>query len=281
MQEDVVGSGVPNGGPGWYLARGDKQYGPLTDRELSLFAEGGNFQTGDLLWTEGLETWEPADPVFAIALSPGGSKRAMPSPNGARQSLSAPISDPNVNALVQALARAAEPPKATLKTKVIEELKRLVGIFLYLWLVFFVLFLHEWVVLSNNHIGFTFYGLAAVNAIVLAKVMLLADKFRFAEQLRHKPLVYPIVYKSAAFTTLLFVAYLVEEMLVGWFHGDGLVASIPSLGAGPLGAFCIWLIFCIALIPFFAFTEIERAIGSAEFRVMVLGRGPAALRPRR
>jgi GYF domain 2 len=296
MQERVTVSDGQSRGQGWYLSRGDNQYGPLTDRELSLFAEGGNFQTGDLLWTEGLDSWKPADAVFALTPSSNGSKRGTPSTNGSKratpstngskratlsangskQAMPAPIGDPDVSAIVEALTAATEPPKATLKTKAIEELKKLLGIFLYLWVVFFVLLVHEWVVLSENHIGFTFYGLAAVNAIVLAKVMLVADKLRVAEQLSHKPLVYPIVYKAVAFTTLLFVAYVAEEILVGWFRGEGLAQSIPNLGGGPVAAFGIWLIFCIALVPFFAYKEFERAVGAAEFRALILGRGLAA-----
>lgn len=54
----------------WYLARDGKQIGPLSDRELSLFAEGDNFKPGDLLWTAGLENWKPAAEVFDLAAAP-------------------------------------------------------------------------------------------------------------------------------------------------------------------------------------------------------------------
>jgi hypothetical protein len=37
-------------------------------------------------------------------------------------------------------------------------------IFAYLWLVFLVFLVHEWIVLADHHIGFRFYGLAAINA---------------------------------------------------------------------------------------------------------------------
>ena len=41
---------------------------------------------------------------------------------------------------------------------------------------------HEWVVLATNKISFAFYGLAAINALVLAKIMLVAEDLRFAER---------------------------------------------------------------------------------------------------
>jgi hypothetical protein len=65
----------------------------------------------------------------------------------------------------------------------------------YLWLVFFVFLVHEWIVLADNHIGFRFYGLAAINALVLSKIMLIAEGLRFGERFDNKPLIVPIAYK--------------------------------------------------------------------------------------
>ncbi|MEZ5874077.1 MAG: hypothetical protein R3D30_04370 [Hyphomicrobiales bacterium] len=185
-----------------------------------------------------------------------------------------PVPEPHhedVEAIVKALNGNAE-HKATLKERAIDELKSFAAIFLYLWVVFMVLLLHEWIVLSQNHIGFRFYGLAAINALVLGKIMLVAENFRFAEQLKAKPLIYPIVYKSVGFTTLLFIAYVLEEMLIGWIKGDGFFASMPALGGGVLSAVSFWVIFSVALAPFFAFKEIGRVLGPDKFRMMLLGR---------
>lgn len=67
MQERVVEErDAERVGPSWYLSRDGEQIGPLTDREVSLFAEGGNFRPGDLLWTAGLGGWKPAENVFCL-----------------------------------------------------------------------------------------------------------------------------------------------------------------------------------------------------------------------
>lgn len=81
----------------------------------------------------------------------------------------------------------SEPRNTSLKAKLYEELRKLLMIFAYLWLVFFVFLVHEWVVLADNHIGFRFYGLAAINALVLSKIMLLAEGLRFGERFDDKP----------------------------------------------------------------------------------------------
>jgi hypothetical protein len=163
-------------------------------------------------------------------------------------------------------------PKPSLKAKLYEEVKRFLMIFAYLWLVFVVFLVHEWIVLADNHIGFKFYGLAAINALVLSKILLIAEELGFAERFENRPLLVPIIYKSVLFSALLVAAYILEEIVVGLFHGRGVSESLPALGGGGvIGTFCVAVPLCLALIPFFAFREIARVIGEAEFRTLMLG----------
>ena len=167
---------------------------------------------------------------------------------------------------------ASEPRTPGLKAKLYDELRRLLMIFAYLWLVFFVFLVHEWIVLADNHIGFRFYGLAAINALVLSKIMLIAEGLRFGERFDDKPLIIPIAYKSVLFSVLLVVAYILEEIALGWFHGKSVAESFPQIGGGSVvGTLCVTGLLCIALLPFFAFREIARAMGETEFRLLMLG----------
>lgn len=337
MQERVVEErDAEPVGPSWYLSRDGEQIGPLTDRELSLFAHGGNFKPGDLLWTAGLDGWKPAEAIFRLK-NDGAAEAGIDEDASAPQGVAAPqdaewetdgesgpvafspdesgpsdsqdtrqdtagdadfeflpppeaetpaahhalhhdaehdAGEPDgedVTALVQALKGETAPPKLTLKERAIQELKAFAGAFVYLWVVFTVFLLHEWIVLSEKNIGFAFYGLATINAIALGKIIVVAEHFRFAERLREKPLIYPIAYKTVAFTTLLFVAYVIEMMLFGWIGGHGFLASVPALGGGPLGTAILWLIFCVVLMPYFAFKEFERAVGPDMIRKLLFG----------
>jgi hypothetical protein len=335
MQESAVNEhDAERVGPSWYLSRDGEQIGPLTDRELSLFAEGGNFRPGDLLWTAGLGTWKPAGAVFGLKDKSSGESVSepalaadesegeggeteddspvflapaadaeMPEPAGidgqpadamfdfvsseaeTPERIGPDVIEPeviglegvepervDVHALVQALKGETAPPKLTFKERAVAELKKFAGAFVYLWVVFTVLLLHEWIVLSDHHVGFTFYGLATLNAIALAKIMIVAEHFRFAERLKERPLVYPIAYKTMAFTTLLLVAYVLEMMLFGLIGGHGFLASVPALGGSVLGTMALWFIFCVALMPYFAFKELERAVGPDMIRKLLLGR---------
>src|SRR5713101_1766585 len=106
----------------------------------------------------------------------------------------------------------ASPSKRNVKAIVLDEVKEFIGIFAYLLVVFGLFVLHEWIVLSDHHIGYRFYGFALINALILAKIILVAEGLHFADGIKEKPLVYPIVYKSLAFTVLLICAYIAEEV---------------------------------------------------------------------
>lgn len=248
--------------PSWYLARGDQQWGPLADRELLLLAERGGLKTDDLLWRPGFQSWKPVRDVCDAGDLLESPPTQTASPANGR-------TDHNAVA-----APAAEPDreKPSLRARILKELKSFLIIVAYLWLVFFVFMMHEWTVLAGHQISFRFYGLAVVNALVLGKIILIAEGLNFARRFEDKPLIYPIAYKSIAFTALLMAAYIVEEIAVGLFHGKTAAESFPEIGGGGLvGVLTVGAIMGIALVPFFAFREIARVVGEAEFRILMLG----------
>jgi uncharacterized protein DUF4339 len=259
MPQSAATNGAGALKPTWYLARGDKQWGPLADRELLLLAERGGLKTDDLLWRPGFDAWKPVREVCdagdLLGSQPPGAT------NSPRRDVAeaAPTAEPGRN-------------KPSLRARLLEELKSFLIIFAYLWLVFLVFLVHEWTVLASHQIGFRFYGLAVVNALVLSKIMLIAEGLHFADRLKHKPLIYPIAFKSIAFSVLLVVAYIVEEIAVGLFRGKTVAESFPEIGGGGVvGVLTTGAIMCVALVPFFSFREIASAIGEAEFRAMMLG----------
>jgi GYF domain 2 len=265
MQERQFAGEAGQSAPSWYLSRGDQQWGPLGDRELLLLAERGGLRKDDLLWKPGFEAWKPVRSVCDLGESPAIASVTQEAEYlDAGQTSEASVAEPAANA-----TQAAKPG---LKTRLYAELKKFLAIVAYLWVVFSVFLLHEWTVLASHQIGFRFYGLALVNALILGKIMLIAEAFGFGNRLDDKPLIYPIALKSIAFTVLLMLSYIAEETAVGLFHGGSVAESIPQIGGGGLvGALTIGVIMCIALVPFFAFREIARTVGAAEFRALMLG----------
>jgi fumarate reductase subunit C len=167
--------------------------------------------------------------------------------------------------------------KRDLKQRVFDEIMNLLAIVSYLFVTFGVFALHESVVSAKNHIDYHFYGFAIINALILGKVMLVAEDLHFADWFKDRPLVYPILCKAVAFSMLFLVFDVVEEVLVGVFKGKTIGESIPSIGGGtPSGVFFVGVILAVALIPFFAFREISRVIGERELHSLMFTGGPKA-----
>jgi hypothetical protein len=229
---------------------------------------GGELKQDDLLWRPGFSSWKPAREIGDLL---GGAASA-----GGKNRTGATVTrlSPSAGAAPASTATSDEPapPKRSLKVRALEELRKFLVIVAYLWLVFFVLFVHEWLVLAGHNIGFRFYGLAALNALILGKIMLIAESMRFTNRFDNRPLIVPIAYKSIVFAVLLLAAYIAEEIGVGMFHGKTAAESFPVIGGGgPLALLCVIAIMAAALAPFFAFREIARVVGEAEFRVLMLG----------
>jgi hypothetical protein len=86
--------------------------------------------------------------------------------------------------------------------------------------------------------------------------------FHVADNLKRKPLIYPIIFKSAIFSVILISFYILEEVLVGMWHGKTLANSMPAIGGGSLeGILVVGIIMFVVLMPFFALGEIGRDIG--------------------
>jgi hypothetical protein len=153
-------------------------------------------------------------------------------------------------------------PRASLKSKALHEAKEFFWIFLYLWLCFGVSILYKSLILAEHQIDYTGYGLAFVKALVLGKVILVAEGLHLAERHKYKPLIYPTLYKSVVFFVLLVLFSILEKVVRGLFEHKTITESISEIGGGSLPAILAGaLVMFVVLIPFFAFREIGRVLG--------------------
>ena len=152
--------------------------------------------------------------------------------------------------------------KRTLKQKAVHEAGEYLVISLYLFVVFSLFVLYESVILAEHHIDFAPHGLALINALALAKVMLVAQELHLADQFRDAPLIYPTLLKSFVFTIVLACFKIAEETAIGRFHGKSFHESISKFGGGSWkGILTLTMLLFVVLIPFFGFTELRRAFG--------------------
>ena len=95
MQQHQSSAAAAQAASSWYLARGDKQYGPLGNRELLLLAERGELKQDDLLWRPGFSSWKPAREIGDLlggAADAAGKNRTGAAVTRLSQSAAAPAS---------------------------------------------------------------------------------------------------------------------------------------------------------------------------------------------
>ena len=159
----------------------------------------------------------------------------------------------------------------TPKQRLYHQIISFIEIAIYLFVLFGMLALHEAIVSAKDGIKYHFYGFAIVNALILGKVILVAEDFRFAEWFREQRPIYAILAKSVAFAILLLIFDIVEEVVVGKFKGKTIGESFPHIGDGSPRAFLfVIIILSLALIPYFSFREIGRVFGERELRSLFL-----------
>ena len=155
-----------------------------------------------------------------------------------------------------------------------EEFRRFLVMFLYLWVMFGLFVLNERIILGQRGISLELQGFAVINALILAKVMLIADYFDVGAWLRRRPLIYPIV-ASSLFLSVLFICFhVIEKVVIGLIHREEVAQSVPAIGGGGfVGVLCVALILFVSLIPFFAFRYVGREIGADRLNAMLFGAG--------
>jgi hypothetical protein len=147
-----------------------------------------------------------------------------------------------------------------LKAKACNEAKQFAWIALYLWAFLAVLEIHKSIILTENNIDFAAHGFAIINALALAKVMLVARDLHLGD-LPGTPLIYPTLLKSALCSLLLVCFKILEDTIVGLYHGLSFGQNIAELGGTWRGILSFVLITFVLLAPFFAISELGELIG--------------------
>jgi hypothetical protein len=132
-------------------------------------------------------------------------------------------------------------------------------------------------ILAEYQISYSHYGIALIEALVLAKVILIGDFLHLGRGLENKPLILPTLYKTLVFTLLVGLFGLLEHTVSGLVHGRGLAGGLEELRSGgkyELPAKCLVIFF--SFIPFFSFKELGRVLGEGRIRALFFRRKSSA-----
>jgi len=166
-------------------------------------------------------------------------------------------------------------PRYKLVERVAGEARRFVVMFVYLWLMFALFVLLEAIVAhrTGQHFEWSF-GLAFFNALVLAKLMLVAENLKLGARIRARPLIVPILLEALLMAALFIVFHVAEKAFFGLVESGSAALSVPHIGGGGLlGLVAVALILFVTLVPFFAFKRIGQELGPGRLNALLFGQG--------
>ena len=157
--------------------------------------------------------------------------------------------------------------KCGLRRRLLRELIRYWINFAYLAVFLGVFAWYRRFILAEYRISYFNYGTAVIEALILAKVILLGDALGLSKGFDKQPLIYPTLYKAIVFSCFVGGFAIVEHIIGGMVHGKGVAGGLARLwseGKYELLARCLVTFF--TFIPFFAFRELETLLGEGKIR---------------
>jgi hypothetical protein len=157
--------------------------------------------------------------------------------------------------------------KTSMKQKVIHEFEDMAIIFLYLAFFFCALATYSMLLLNKFQISYFNYGTALINALVIAKVILIGEMMHLGKKQEAKPIIYSAIYKAFVFGLLVFVFHIIEEVIKHLVHGESITPLFRETRIDDMLSRTV-IIFC-TFIPLFAFREMQRVLGEEQFRALL------------
>jgi hypothetical protein len=147
---------------------------------------------------------------------------------------------------------------------------------LYLALLFGVFTWYRRLILAEYGISYLHYGASVIEALVLAKIIMIGDVLGLGRRLEEKPLILPTLYNAFTFGLWVVAFSVLEHAAVGFLRGEGLTGGIHELmSQGGYELLARGLVTFFAFIPFFAFREAERVLGEGRIRALFFRRRSA------
>jgi magnesium-transporting ATPase (P-type) len=115
------------------------------------------------------------------------------------------------------------------------------------------------------------FGFAIINALVIGKVILVAEMLHLGRGYEKRPLYESVFYKSAVFAVAVLLFHVFEEFVKRVIAGKPRGELLHHLEWTDMAARSL-VIFC-AFVPLFAFRELRRVIGEEKLYAILRGRG--------
>jgi hypothetical protein len=154
---------------------------------------------------------------------------------------------------------------SSLKEKAKEEFRKFWAIAIYLALMFSAFISCRRLILAESGVTYLHYGAAVIQALILAKVILIGQALRLGRRFEDEPLIVSVLFKSVVFGIFVALFSVLEHVVEGLIHREtwGTIAhSLVSQGRNEILART--LVMLVTFVPFFAFLETDRVLGEGQ-----------------
>ena len=167
----------------------------------------------------------------------------------------------------------AVPAAPGFKEKAERDLKDFIVISVYLALLFCAIASYTMLLLEKYDVttGSLTYTFAIINALVIAKVILIGEMAHVGKRFEGRPLWQSVLWKASVFGLLVFAFHLVEEFVKRIIHHEPTGAVLHRFDLNEVLARSI--IIFVAFIPLFAFRELDRVLGEKKLHTIFFKRG--------
>ena len=156
------------------------------------------------------------------------------------------------------------------KQKAKHELVDFIFISLYLAFVLCAIATYTMLVLRKYEVNYWVYGTAIINALVVAKIILIGEMAHVGRELEARPLYQSVLYKSFTFGLLVYAFHVLEEVIKRLVHHQSVIGVVRDFDTNQMMARTI-IIIC-AFVPLFAWTELGRVIGEEKLHTLFFKR---------
>lgn len=171
--------------------------------------------------------------------------------------------------------------RPSLKERVKAEARSYLLISAYLWVFLITLTTYRALVQQEYNVGYFQYGFSLVEALVLAKLIIIGRVLRIGERFQESPLIVTTLYKTMCFGLLVVLVNIMEHVVVGLWHGEGVHDIAQRVVArGKWEILCRVVMMIMVFLPLFATWEIGRIVGEGRlFDLFFRRRTAAGARP--
>jgi hypothetical protein len=140
---------------------------------------------------------------------------------------------------------------------------------LYLAVFFGAFAWYRRLILAGYEISYLNYGAAVIEALIMAKVILIGQALGLSRGFEDRPLIFPTLYKAVLFSLFVGVFAVVEHLVTGLVRGKSLEVELNDLlSEGKYEMLARCMVTFLAFIPFFAVQELAQVLGEGKLRTL-------------